>query len=96
MFVALAHFFKGREAVGILYKESMPTGIHGIQIPDAMLALTATAVSVYCISHRLTLLTHFAERFRLRLKNSLQEDPHLFQRRLVVKSIGTTSPRFNL
>jgi len=70
IFTALAHFFKGREAVGVLYKESMPTGIHGTQIPDAMLALTATAVSMYPTYHRLTFLTHLTKRFRLPLKNS--------------------------
>jgi len=96
MFAALAYFFKGREAVGILYKESMPTGIHGTQIPDAMLALTATAVSTYPAYHRLTFLTHPTERFRLPLKNSSQEGPHLLRRRLAARSIGTTSPRFKL
>ena len=44
MFAALAYYFKGREAVGIIYKERMPTGIYGIQIPEAMVALTTTAV----------------------------------------------------
>ena len=58
MFVALAHFFKGREPVGVLYKESMPTGVHGTQIPDAMLALTATAVSTHCIGYRSPVRTH--------------------------------------
>ena len=56
MFVALAYFFKGRDTVGVLYKDSMPTGIHGAQIPDAMLALTATAVSTR-ICHGLPVLT---------------------------------------
>jgi hypothetical protein len=50
MFASLAHFFKGRDAVGIMYKDQFQTGVHGIQIPDAMVALTATAVSL-CYSH---------------------------------------------
>jgi len=45
MFVALAYYFKGREAVGLLYGEHIPVGIYGPQMPDAMIALTATAVS---------------------------------------------------
>lgn len=68
IFVALAHFFKGREAVGALYKESLPTGIHGIQIPDAMLALTATTVSTHPIIHRLLFLTHLAEKIQVALE----------------------------
>jgi len=42
---ALAFFFKGRESVGVIFKGRMPNGIHGTQIPDAMLGLIATAVS---------------------------------------------------
>ena len=44
MFAALAYYFKGRDAVGVIYKERMPNGIHRVQLPDAMVALTATAV----------------------------------------------------
>ena len=46
MFVALARFFKNRESVGVVYKELMPSGIYGTQVPDAMVALTAVAVSI--------------------------------------------------
>jgi len=45
MFAALAYFFKGRDSVGVVYKGRMPNGIHGAQIPDAMVGLIATTVS---------------------------------------------------
>ena len=45
IFAALAYFFKGRESVAVMYGDRIPNGIHGAQIPDAMVALIATAVS---------------------------------------------------
>jgi len=44
--VALAYYFKGRDAVGILFEEQLPNGEHGHQVPDAMVALTVTAIQV--------------------------------------------------
>ena len=41
VFLALRHFFKGND----LMKDRLPTGMYGTQIPEAMVALTATAVS---------------------------------------------------
>jgi hypothetical protein len=38
----LAHFFKGDDSL----KGRVPTGIHGPQAPEAMVALTATLVSI--------------------------------------------------
>ena len=37
----LAHFFKADDSL----KNRVPTGIHGLQIPEAMVALAATLVS---------------------------------------------------
>jgi len=42
----IAHFFKGDDSL----KGRVPTGIHGPQIPEAMVALAATLVSTVCIS----------------------------------------------
>ena len=58
MFAVLAHFFKGREAVSILYKDRFQTGVHGTQIPDAMVALTATAVSARSQFHATGTYSH--------------------------------------
>jgi len=91
MFAALAHFFKGREAVGVLYKERMPDGIYGIQIPDAMVALTATAVSAHPSGRKLLVLTRLVERFRLPLKKTLQEGLRHSRRKSAARNIGTTS-----
>ena len=54
MFAALAHFFRESDAVGILYNERVPTNSTevGFQVPDAMVALTATAVSTRPLAHR--------------------------------------------
>jgi len=41
MFIMLAHFFKGDDSL----KGRVPTGTHGPQIPEAMVALAATLVS---------------------------------------------------
>jgi len=42
IFVMLAHFFKGDDTV----KSQIPAGDHGPQIPEAMVALAATLVSI--------------------------------------------------
>ena len=83
MYAALAHYFKGYETVGVIYKECMPIGIHRTQIPDTMVALTAMAVRVYPSDYILPVLTHqrLVERFKLPLKNLLREGIQLFQRR---------------
>jgi len=57
MFAALAYHFKGCEAVGVVYEERILNGIYGTQVPDAMVALTATAVSTLPSGHRLLVLT---------------------------------------
>lgn len=41
MFLTLGHFFKGNDSM----KDQLPTGIHGPQIPEAMVVLVATAVN---------------------------------------------------
>jgi hypothetical protein len=98
MYAALAHYFKGHDTVGVTYKERMPTGIHGTQIPDAMVALTATAVSVYPSDYILPVLTHqrLAERFKLPLKNLLREGVQLSRRRPIVRSTGAISTQSKL
>lgn len=56
MFAALSHFFKGSGSVGVMFEEALPIGEHGTQVPDAMVALTATCVS-YAVQHLIFLLT---------------------------------------
>lgn len=46
MFVALSYFFKNQGSVGIVFEESLPMGKYGRQLPDAMVALTATCIQV--------------------------------------------------
>ena len=91
MFAALAHYFRGREAVGVMYKERIPEGIYGSQLPDAMVALTATAVS----AHLLVLVkgansSRLMERSRLALKNLSLDSCRTSRRRRVVRSTGAT------
>ena len=93
MFVALAYFFKDREAVGVLCGEFMPSGVHGTQIPDAMLALTATAVSVHSIGRRSLTLTRPAKRSSSPFRKLLLDNPHSFQRDSVARSTRATSPQ---
>jgi hypothetical protein len=45
MFAALTHFFKNPGSVGIVFEKALPSGAHGTQVPDAMVALIATCVS---------------------------------------------------
>ena len=88
----------GRNAVGVIYGEGMPSGIYGTRISDAMLALTATAVREPVI-HRLLMLTlkRISKRFRLNPKSLLRGRGHPSRRRTVARSTGTTwiqsSPR---
>ena len=91
MFAVLAHFFKGRDAVGIVYKEHMPEGICGTQVPDAMVALTATAVGAHPSDHRLPALIHLMKRFSGHSMNALREDLHHSQRQSAVRGTGATS-----
>ena len=46
----LSHFFKGRNDFGGVYPERFRQGKYGLQMPEAMVALIATAVS-WPLSH---------------------------------------------
>ena len=41
----LSHFFKGRNDFGVEYSDKLNQGKYGLQMPQSMVALIATAVS---------------------------------------------------
>jgi hypothetical protein len=69
--VALAYYFKGRDAVGILFEEQLPNGEHGHQVPDAMVALTVTAVSRHTSAHRFLVLTRSREKIQVAVEETV-------------------------
>ena len=75
---ALAYYFKGRDAVGVLFKEQMPNGDHGPQVPDAMVALTATAVGLCPSAHGSLMLTHSRAKIQVALQDTVEGGPSPF------------------
>ena len=45
MYCCLSHFFNGTRSLGVKYQENLPHGKYGPEVPEAMVALTAVAVS---------------------------------------------------
>lgn len=76
--VALAHYFKGRDAVGVLFEEQMPNGDHGPQVPDAMVALTATAVGLRPSAHGHLTLTRSCAKIQVALEETVAGRPSPF------------------
>src|SRR5579872_4652416 len=95
MFAALSHFFKGSGSVGIMFEEALPIGEHGTQVPDAMVALTATCVSktIWRLFFHLLIL---ASSFRLPSSKLLRVAPHHSASRRIGSSTSTTSTLLSL
>lgn len=63
----LAHFFKGDDSL----EDRLPTGKHGLQIPEAMVALAATSVRTV----QFNLLEYSSTTMLDSLKSRLQRSP---------------------
>ena len=79
---ALAYYFKGRDAVGVLFEEQMPNGDHGPQVPDAMVALTATAVRLCPSAHGPSWLTRSRAKIQVALEETVAGRPSKFSEKL--------------
>lgn len=75
---ALPRYFKRLDAVSVLFEEQMPNGDCGPQVPDAVVALTATAVGLRPSAHGPLTLTRSYARIQVALEETATGRPSPF------------------